>query len=309
MKIYAELDQNRLVVNYHKSSVMIDEGNLQMYRIKSRYGNTTDVGEDVENSVRLLLQAADWDVERAQRGIIYIDEIDKISRKGENLSITRDVGGEGVQQALLKIVEGSLVEVAPKGQRKHPNQEVIKIDTSNILFIVGGSFEGIQDLIKTRLRSQSNLAPLGFGSEQKSKKVEEYNEMILKIDADDIRKFGMIPEFVGRFPIICPMQELTEDALCRILVEPKNALVKQYQELLKIDNIYLEFEPEALVEIAKKAMKRKTGARGLRSIIEDLLLPHMYRLPDESGSRKLIVTKETVLGTAEPIIETIDQAG
>ena len=275
-------------------------------RIKSL---TITKPEDVENCVRGLLDAADGDIDRAQRGIIYLDEIDKVGRKSENPSITRDVGGEGVQQALLKIVEGSLIEVAPKGQRKHPNQETTKIDTSKILFIVGGSFEGIQDIIKTRLRKSEQVG-LGFGSNNIDKSKEEYNKLILSVEAEDLRAFGMIPEFVGRFPILCPMQDLTEEALCRILTEPKNALVKQYQELMKIDGIELEFQEDALKEIAAKALKRKTGARGLRGILEDLLLPHMYSMPDMPHPTRLTITREAVLKTAAPIIEPVlEKAG
>jgi ATP-dependent Clp protease ATP-binding subunit ClpX len=266
------------------------------------------VGEDVENAVRLLLQNADWDIERAQRGIIYFDEVDKIGRKSENPSITRDVGGEGVQQALLKIVEGSVVEVSPKGQRKHPNGETMKVDTSNILFIAGGSFEGIEDLIKKRMAKKDGASAFGFGSKLVNNK-ESYNEIILNAEADDLRQFGMIPEFVGRFPVICPLQELTEEALCSILTEPKNALVKQYQELLKIDNIQLEFEPEAIKAIAQKAITRKTGARGLRGIMEDILQKPMYSLPDESTLRRLIITKECVTEGMPPIVEDLEKAG
>lgn len=250
--------------------------------------------------VRLLVENANGDIEKAQRGIIYIDEIDKLSRKGENPSITRDVGGEGVQQALLKIIEGSIVEVAPKGSRKHPMAETIKVDTSNILFIVGGSFEGIDKIIEKR--QKTNKSGMGFGAAVESKTEKSINDFILDVKAEDLKKFGMLPEFIGRLPVIAPLQELSEEALMQILTEPKNALVKQYQELMRVDGVELEFTPEALTEIAKLAQKRKTGARSLRSIIEEVLLPHMFSVPDEE-IEKLIITKETVVDKKEPIKE------
>jgi ATP-dependent Clp protease ATP-binding subunit ClpX len=256
------------------------------------------VGEDPENVVRLLVENADGDIDKAQKGIIYIDEIDKLSRKGENPSITRDVGGEGVQQALLKIIEGSVVEVAPKGQRKHPLQETMKIDTSNILFIVGGSFEGIEKIIAKR--QKVNKTGIGFGATVESKVERPINDYILDIKAEDLKKFGMLPEFIGRLPVIAPLEELSEEALMKILTEPKNALVKQYQELMRVDGVELEFTPDALTEIAKLAKERKTGARSLRSIIEEVLLPHMFSIPDEE-IETLIITKETVLEKKEPI--------
>ncbi|PTY92979.1 ATP-dependent Clp protease ATP-binding subunit ClpX [Heyndrickxia sporothermodurans] len=258
------------------------------------------VGEDPENVVRLLVENANGDIEKAQRGIIYIDEIDKLSRKGENPSITRDVGGEGVQQALLKIIEGSTVEVAPKGSRKHPLAETIKVDTSNILFIVGGSFEGIDKIIEKR--QKTNKSGMGFGATVESKTEKSINDYILDVKAEDLKKFGMLPEFIGRLPVIAPLQELSEEALMQILTEPKNALVKQYQELMRVDGVELEFTPQALTEIAKLAQKRKTGARSLRSIIEEVLLPHMFSVPDEE-IEKLIITKETVVDKKEPIKE------
>ncbi|MED1125234.1 ATP-dependent Clp protease ATP-binding subunit ClpX [Bacillus atrophaeus] len=259
------------------------------------------VGEDPENVVRLLVENADGDIGRAQKGIIYIDEIDKLSRKGENPSISRDVGGEGVQQALLKILEGATIEVAPKGQRKHPLQETMKIDTSNILFIVGGSFEGIEKVIEKR--QKRNKTSMGFGATVESKEEKPFNDYILDVKAEDLKKFGMLPELIGRLPVIAPLQELDEEALTKILTEPKNALIKQYQELMRVDGVELEFTPEAITEITKLAQERKTGARSLRSIIEETLLPHMFAVPDDKDVAKLIITKETVVDRAEPIKE------
>lgn len=263
------------------------------------------VGNDVENVIRNLVENANGDIDKAERGIVYIDEIDKLSRKGENPSITRDVGGEGVQQALLKMIEGDIIEVPPKGQRKHPSQDVVKVDTSNILFIVGGSFEGVDKQIQKR--QTKDLSSMGFGSAIKSTEEKTFNESILDIKAEDLRKFGMLPEFIGRFPIICPLQELDEEALLSILTEPKNALSKQYKELLKIDGVELEFEKDALTEIAKKAIERKTGARSLRSIMEETLLSHMFSLPDRNDVLKMIITKECVSDNAEPVIELKDE--
>lgn len=259
------------------------------------------VGDDPEIVIQRLIQAADGDIEKAQRGIIYIDEIDKLSRKGENPSITRDVGGEGVQQALLKIIEGTVIDVPLKGSRKHPLQETVSIDTSNILFIVGGSFEGIEKIIQKR--QKSNQAGMGFGAKVESKEEKSINEYILDVKTDDLKKFGMLPEFIGRIPVIAPLQELDEEALIKILTEPKNALVKQYQELMRVDGVELEFTPESLQEIAKKAKERKTGARALRSIMEEILLPHMFSIPDDKNLEKIIITKETVLNGTEPIKE------
>lgn len=243
------------------------------------------VGEDVENILLKLIQAADYDIEAAQRGIIYIDEIDKITRKGENPSITRDVSGEGVQQALLKIIEGTVASVPPQGGRKHPHQELLQIDTSNILFICGGAFAGIEDVIKRRL----NQKTIGFGSKSETQQVDDSN-ILIRATNEDILKFGMIPELVGRLPILTALNHLDETALVRILTEPKNALVRQYEKLYKMDDVEIEFSEEALVLIAKEALERKTGARGLRSIIENMLLELSYELPSRDDVNYVLVT-------------------
>jgi len=252
------------------------------------------VGEDVENILTKLLMAADGDPQRAEQGIVFIDEIDKIARMGENRSITRDVSGEGVQQALLKLIEGSVVNIPPKGGRKHPNQDFIQIDTSNILFICGGAFDGLNDILKKRLGGNT----LGFGQEKRSKSEEE-NLMHL-VESDDLVSYGLIPELIGRLHVLATLGKITKEDMVRILVEPKNALVKQYQKLFEIDNVKLSFEKEALALIAQKAIDRKTGARGLRSILEDVLLDIMYELP-ELGGYEVIITEEVVESGAKPL--------
>ena len=254
------------------------------------------VGEDVENILLKLIQAADYDIEKAERGIIYIDEIDKISRKSENPSITRDVSGEGVQQALLKIVEGTIASVPPQGGRKHPHQELIQINTENILFICGGAFEGLEKIIDQRTGKKT----IGYGVEQKEMAKKSKTEIFKELLPQDLLKFGLIPEFVGRLPIVTTLEELDKNALINILTKPKNALVKQYKKLLAMDDVELEFNDDAIEAIVDKAIERKTGARGLRSIIEEIMRDIMYDIPSNSKIEKCIVTKDTVLGLSKP---------
>ena len=301
--IHLELEDGYLTVraeHSHASDDQDDQGNIiRRERVSGSCSRSFYVGEDVENILLKIIQAADGDIERAEYGIIYIDEIDKITRKSENPSITRDVSGEGVQQALLKIIEGTVANVPPQGGRKHPHQEMIQIDTTNILFICGGAFEGIEKIVEKRIDQKS----IGFNAEIAEKHEDDVDRLLQQILPQDLVKFGLIPEIVGRVPVTVALEMLDKDALMKILTEPKNALTKQYQKLLELDDVELTFDDKALEAIAETSLKRKTGARGLRAIMESIMMDIMYKAPSDETLKSCHITEDVVKGTGEPVCE------